>query len=156
MVDFHALRHSFITALARSGVHPKVAQTLARHSTITLTLDRYSHVETDELSIAVAGLPDLSGDPTEAASMTGTYGRTADERLARCLAFLDAPESISLPSSASETAVDRTASSEESTPENAGCLAISGALEELRPAGIEPATCGLEVRCSIQLSYGRS
>ena len=26
---------------------------------------------------------------------------------------------------------------------------------EARPAGLEPATCGLEVRCSVQLSYGR-
>jgi hypothetical protein len=27
--------------------------------------------------------------------------------------------------------------------------------EQLRPAGLEPATDGLEIRCSIQLSYGR-
>jgi hypothetical protein len=26
---------------------------------------------------------------------------------------------------------------------------------QLRPAGLEPATYGLEIRCSIQLSYGR-
>ena len=26
----------------------------------------------------------------------------------------------------------------------------------VRPAGFEPAACGLEVRCSIQLSYGRA
>jgi integrase len=42
--DFHALRHQFITNLARAGVAAQVAQTLARHSTITLTMDRYSHV----------------------------------------------------------------------------------------------------------------
>ncbi len=40
----HALRHTFISNLARAGIHPKTAQALARHSTITLTLDRYSHV----------------------------------------------------------------------------------------------------------------
>jgi hypothetical protein len=43
VIDFHALRHTFITLLVKSGVQPKKAQTLARHSTITLTMDRYAH-----------------------------------------------------------------------------------------------------------------
>jgi len=30
VVDFHALRHTFIRSLAANGVHPKTAQTLAR------------------------------------------------------------------------------------------------------------------------------
>lgn len=51
--DFHGLRHSFVSMLALSGVHPKTAQTLARHSTITLTMDRYSHVRMADLSQAV-------------------------------------------------------------------------------------------------------
>ena len=42
--DFHALRHLFISNLVLAGVHPKVVQQLARHSTITLTMDRYAHV----------------------------------------------------------------------------------------------------------------
>lgn len=45
--DFHALRHQFISNLVLAGVHPKVAQQLARHSTITLTMDRYAHVPTE-------------------------------------------------------------------------------------------------------------
>lgn len=51
--DFHSLRHTFISSLARSGVHPSEAQRLARHSTITLTMDVYSHVETDRLRTAL-------------------------------------------------------------------------------------------------------
>src|SRR5690606_30042075 len=49
VVDFHALRHTFITSLAKAGVHPLKAKELARHSTITLTMDVYSHLEHDEL-----------------------------------------------------------------------------------------------------------
>lgn len=59
VVDFHSLRHTMITRLARSGVHPKVAQELARHSTITLTMDVYSHVGQEETARAVRGLPEL-------------------------------------------------------------------------------------------------
>ena len=32
--DFHCLRHTFLFMPAASGVHPKTAQTLARHRTI--------------------------------------------------------------------------------------------------------------------------
>lgn len=56
-VDFHALRHSFGSYLASSGVSPKVAQTLMRHSTITLTMDRYSHVFRGDDAEAVDSLP---------------------------------------------------------------------------------------------------
>ena len=38
-VDFHSLRHIFITNLARAKVDPKTAQTLARHSDIRLTME---------------------------------------------------------------------------------------------------------------------
>ena len=51
IIDFHSLRHTFITRLTRSGVSPKTAQSLARHSTITLTMDRYTHVLNGKLWI---------------------------------------------------------------------------------------------------------
>jgi len=41
VVDFHSLRATYITLLVASGVDPKRVQALARHSTITLTMDRY-------------------------------------------------------------------------------------------------------------------
>jgi integrase len=44
VADFHALRHTFISNLAAGGIHPKTAQQLARHSTITLTMDRYTPI----------------------------------------------------------------------------------------------------------------
>lgn len=52
-LDFHCLRVSFITNLARSGVHPKVAQELARHSDINLTMKYYTKLKRDELAAAL-------------------------------------------------------------------------------------------------------
>ncbi|MBL4701844.1 MAG: tyrosine-type recombinase/integrase [Phycisphaeraceae bacterium] len=60
VADFHALRHTFITNLAQGGVHPKTAQALARHSTITLTMDRYTHSLQEDQTRALDVLPDLS------------------------------------------------------------------------------------------------
>ncbi len=82
VADFHALRHTFISNLARAGVHPKNAQALARHSTITLTMDHYTHTILGDLAADVAKLPPLGQTKppqTQAAALrdTGTDGRTA-------------------------------------------------------------------------------
>jgi integrase len=43
-IRFHDFRHSHATQLLAGGVHPKVAQEHLGHSTITTTMDLYSHV----------------------------------------------------------------------------------------------------------------
>ena len=76
--DFHALRHTFISALARTGAHPKVAQTLARHKTLDMTLSRYTHVLGGDLVTALANLPappsPNAQTTTAALAATGTDG----------------------------------------------------------------------------------
>ncbi len=57
VADFHALRHGFITYLVTANCPPKVAQTLARHSTITLTMDRYTHLGIVDLVDGLKRLP---------------------------------------------------------------------------------------------------
>jgi integrase len=42
-VRFHDLRHTAATLLLARGVHPKLVQELLGHSSIAMTLDRYSH-----------------------------------------------------------------------------------------------------------------
>jgi len=56
-LDFHSLRHTFGTNLARAGVAPKVAQELMRHSDVNLTLGIYTHIEMSDLAGAVEKLP---------------------------------------------------------------------------------------------------
>ena len=53
------MRHTFISNLARAGVHPRNAQALARHSTIDLTMNVYTHVSMNDLGRDVESLPAL-------------------------------------------------------------------------------------------------
>jgi integrase len=55
-VRFHDLRHSHATQLLAAGVHPKIVQERLGHSTITTTMDLYSHVSETIQSDATARL----------------------------------------------------------------------------------------------------
>jgi integrase len=43
-IRFHDLRHSHATHMLASNVHPKIVQERLGHSSISITIDRYSHV----------------------------------------------------------------------------------------------------------------
>ena len=80
VADFHSLRHTFITNLANGGVHPSIAQALARHSTITLTMDRYTHRHAGDETAAIDVLPDLKAEPAALPlAATGTTDRTGSD-----------------------------------------------------------------------------
>jgi len=42
-IDFHSLRHTTPTLLSALGVHPKIIQTIMRHSTIAMSMEVYTH-----------------------------------------------------------------------------------------------------------------
>lgn len=79
--DFHALRHSFVSLITQGGVHPKIAQRLARHSTVELTLGRYSHTLLSDEAAALDTLPslpsmfDAPASKQQVMRSTGTDGR---------------------------------------------------------------------------------
>lgn len=152
VVDFHALRHTFITNLARGGVHPKLAQALARHSTITLTMDRYSHTVLGEQADALSALPDLSNRPDqERHRATGTCDNDA-EYLACCLAERHASRAP-LDSTPCAVRTRRSESGDARNPLNSFNVmrrdaCVDYAIPTMRAVGLEPTTNGLKGRCS--------
>ncbi len=79
-VDFHSLRTTFGTLLARSGVMPQEAMRAMRHSDVKITMKHYTDLRTHDISRAVGKLPSLpKGEPEKvAARATGTEGRPAE------------------------------------------------------------------------------
>jgi integrase len=68
IVDFHSLRNTFIMRLSVAGVHPRIAQALARHSKIDLTMRVYTDVRLLHLRAAVeSAAPDRQSDEARSA-----------------------------------------------------------------------------------------
>ena len=149
--DFHALRHTFITNLANSGVHPSTAQHLARHSDINLTMSRYTHSALDRQSEAVERLPEIGAEPV-AAQATGTEGQRVS---AICLAKQERLDRTGPDESGRFRGNPRGRETGSRAAQTGARAHSGGGREVVRPAGLEPAACGLGNRRSIRLSYGR-
>jgi hypothetical protein len=82
VADFHSLRGVYISDLVASGASVKVCQTLARHSTPSLTIGLYAKASLHDIKGAVAGLPDPNPKAPipEANAATGTDDKHSSNR----------------------------------------------------------------------------
>src|SRR5262245_43232546 len=62
-VDFHALRYTFVSLLAKGNVPLAVTQKLARHSDPRLTANVYTHLGLVDLPRALESLPPVERRP---------------------------------------------------------------------------------------------
>ena len=149
VADFHALWHSFITMLASSGVRPKVTQVLARHSMITLTMDRYSHAQWVDLNSAVENLLSLTlpHGPTSRQAASLIAHRIAVFGDVSCELVTTADET-SLPQHRSNERPQRTREALKIRASANGCGPAMTGDKPLSALGLEPRTYGLKVRCS--------
>jgi integrase len=60
-IRFHDLRHTCATLLLSKGVHPKIVQELLGHSSISITLDTYSHVLPNMQEKVVEAMEEIFG-----------------------------------------------------------------------------------------------
>jgi integrase len=72
--DFHSLRHTYITAVVKSGCSVKVAQELARHADPKLTLGVYTHLTVHDLAEGLGNLAHNLPTVGVSAGLTGTDG----------------------------------------------------------------------------------
>ena len=63
--------HSYVTWLVDNDVSPKLAQRLARHASITLTMDRYYKPSIANERAALKKLPSVTKKPTDGDAEAG-------------------------------------------------------------------------------------
>lgn len=72
--DFHALRHTYGTMLAKAGVAPRLAMRLLRHADMKLTMNVYTDPRVFDLAGAVEKLPALATMDSHAKQTPWTQG----------------------------------------------------------------------------------
>jgi len=151
MVDFHGLRHTFGTMLAAAGGHPKTAQQLMRHSSIDLTMSRYTHVLHGQEAAAINSLPDLNRLPeSQKQKATGTDNKLVSSKenlLPRLL-----PKSCAEPGFLKTNLDDKTDQRGSNISpvfgSESGNLSEKQDFSAMGRGGFEPPTHGFSVRCS--------
>ena len=155
--DFHALRHSFVSALAMGGVNPKTAQILARHSTIGLTLDRYTHLGRGDAAKGLSALPDLTPTKPESEAQELRKTGTDDKNcLASCLALLGEFQCISVDDNRQNPKEAIASLASEKPNKNGVNVNKNKGLKGTHRAGLEPATFGSVDRCSESVNNDNS
>jgi len=70
VIRFYDARHTHASLMLKQGAHPKIVQERLGHSTISITLDTYSHV--------APGLQEAAANRFDEA-ITTKYNKTANE-----------------------------------------------------------------------------
>ncbi len=76
VIDFHALRTTYVSHVVSSGASVKTCQTLARHSSPVLTIGVYAKASLHDISGAVESLPDRSRETRRTSGRGSTPDRT--------------------------------------------------------------------------------
>ena len=139
VADFHSLRHTFGTLLARSGVSPQDAQKLMRHSDINLTMGIYTHLKLSDKAVAISKLP-----PIEILKPKRAKTGTADTPENFSTNFSKNPiKPYQNSAKSSRGEICKANEVKAITPCNINRLQN---ITATRPAGLEPAAYGLEIR----------
>ena len=133
-IDFHALRHTCGTWLAQAGVDIKTVQSIMRHSTIVLTMDRYGHLYDGAEADAVGKIRQAFVQPLAAAVNCDREPNA--QHSARSAMHVGA---LSVGQASEALRHEKTLVSQGITKKNQG-------FARMRAEGLEPSTQGLKVR----------
>ena len=155
VIDWHSMRHTTATLLARSGVSPRTTQEIMRHSDQRLTNIVYTDVTQLPILDAMARLPRFDNEQPKVTG-GGTVKPSDQEADVETHVTLGCTKGCTTelalwhPKSHFPAQSEKLADAKNihNSQENAGFCATVQSAGKMRPLGIEPRTNRLKVCCS--------